>query len=129
MGPGGRVVAVASEEGGVVTNGMSQYSRAEFNANSGLVVDITPERDYPGHPLACIALQRKFEELAFKAGGSNYQAPGQKLGDFLADKPRSEEHTSELQSLMRTSYAVFCLKKKNQTTRHYRLNKLIYMLQ
>src|SRR3546814_135420 len=90
MGPGGRVVAVASEEGGVVTNGMSQYSRAEFNANSGLVVDIDPERDYPGDPLAGIAFQRKFEELAFRAGGSNYKAPGQKLGDFLANRPSRE---------------------------------------
>ncbi|MCJ2179053.1 NAD(P)/FAD-dependent oxidoreductase [Novosphingobium album (ex Hu et al. 2023)] len=89
MCPGGRVVAATSEEGRVVTNGMSQYSRAEFNANSGLVVDITPERDFPGHPLAGIALQRKFEELAYEAGGSNYKAPGQKLGDFLADKPSS----------------------------------------
>ena len=90
MCPGGRVVAAASEEGRVVTNGMSQYSRAEFNANSGLVVDINPEEDYPGDPLAGIAFQRKFEELAFKAGGSNYKAPGQKLGDFLADRPSSE---------------------------------------
>lgn len=90
MCPGGRVVAAASEEGRVVTNGMSQYSRAEFNANSGLVVDITPEQDYPGHPLAGVALQRHLEELAFKAGGSNYKAPGQKLGDFLAKRPSSE---------------------------------------
>ncbi|WP_067735649.1 NAD(P)/FAD-dependent oxidoreductase [Novosphingobium naphthalenivorans] len=90
MCPGGRVVAATSEEGRVVTNGMSQYSRAEFNANSGLVVDINPERDYPGHPLAGVALQRKFEELAFKAGGSNYKAPGQKLGDFLAEQPSTE---------------------------------------
>jgi uncharacterized FAD-dependent dehydrogenase len=70
MCPGGRVVAAASEPGRVVTNGMSQYSRAEFNANSGLVVDITPERDFPGHPLAGIALQRHWEERAFVAGGS-----------------------------------------------------------
>ncbi|HKT85531.1 MAG TPA: hypothetical protein VJQ77_05535 [Novosphingobium sp.] len=90
MCPGGRVVAATSEEGRVVTNGMSQYSRAEFNANSGLVVDISPERDYPGDPLAGIALQRRFEELAFSAGGSNYKAPGQKLGDFLADRPSRE---------------------------------------
>ncbi|NMN04342.1 MULTISPECIES: FAD-dependent protein [unclassified Novosphingobium] len=90
MCPGGRVVAAASEEGRVVTNGMSQYSRAEFNANSGLVVDITPERDFPGHPLAGIALQRHWEERAFVAGGSNYQAPGQKVGDFLARRPSSE---------------------------------------
>ena len=87
MCPGGRVVAAASEPGRVVTNGMSQYSRAEFNANSGLVVDIDPERDYPGGPLAGVAFQRKWEELAYVAGGSNYRAPGQKLGDFLAGRP------------------------------------------
>jgi uncharacterized FAD-dependent dehydrogenase len=90
MCPGGRVVASSSEEGGVVTNGMSQYSRAEFNANSGLVVDITPERDFPGHPLAGIELQRKFEKLAYVAGGSTYQAPGQKLGDFMAGRASTE---------------------------------------
>jgi len=90
MCPGGRVVAATSEVGRVVTNGMSQYSRAEFNANSGLVVDITPERDYPGHPLAGIAYQRKFEELAFSAGGSNYKAPGQKLGDMLAGRASTQ---------------------------------------
>lgn len=87
MCPGGRVVAAASESGRVVTNGMSQYSRAEFNANSGLVVDIEPARDYPGGPLAGMQFQRKWEELAFVAGGSDYRAPGQKLGDFLAGTP------------------------------------------
>jgi hypothetical protein len=86
MCPGGRVVAAASEPGRVVTNGMSQYSRAEFNANSGLVVGIDPERDFPGHPLAGIALQRAWEEAAFRAGGSDYSAPGQRLGDFLAGR-------------------------------------------
>jgi len=95
MCPGGRVVAAASEPGRVVTNGMSQYSRAEFNANSGLVVDITPERDFPGGPLAGVAYQRKWEELAFKAGGEDYRAPGQKLGDFLAGQPSSELGTIE----------------------------------
>ncbi|RJT26327.1 NAD(P)/FAD-dependent oxidoreductase [Chakrabartia godavariana] len=87
MCPGGRVVAATSEEGRVVTNGMSQYSRAEFNANSGLVVDISPERDYPGGPLAGIDLQRHWERQAFLAGGSTYQAPGQRLEDFLAGRP------------------------------------------
>jgi uncharacterized FAD-dependent dehydrogenase len=87
MCPGGTVVAAASEEGRVVTNGMSQYSRAERNANSGIVVDITPERDYPGGPLAGIAFQRHWESLAYVAGGSTYAAPGQKLGDFLARRP------------------------------------------
>jgi uncharacterized FAD-dependent dehydrogenase len=83
MCPGGRVVAATSEPGRVVTNGMSQYSRAEFNANSGLVVGIDPARDYPGGPLAGIAFQRHWEEQAFLAGGSSYRAPGQTVGDFL----------------------------------------------
>lgn len=87
MCPGGRVVAAASEPGRVVTNGMSQYSRAEFNANSGLVVDISPERDFPGGPLAGVALQRALEEKAFVAGGSDYRAPAQRLGDLLAGRP------------------------------------------
>ncbi|MBV9839917.1 MAG: hypothetical protein JOY99_00015 [Sphingomonadaceae bacterium] len=84
MCPGGRVVAATSEPGRVVTNGMSQYSRAEFNANSGLVVGIDPERDYPGGPLAGIALQRELEAAAFVAGGSDYSAPGQTVGNLLA---------------------------------------------
>jgi uncharacterized FAD-dependent dehydrogenase len=86
MCPGGRVVAATSESGRVVTNGMSQYSRAEFNANSGLVVGIDPERDYPGHPLAGIDLQRDLEARAFLAGGEDYSAPGQMVGDLLADR-------------------------------------------
>jgi uncharacterized protein len=86
MCPGGRVVAATSEEGRVVTNGMSQYSRAEFNANSGLVVGIDPERDYPGHPLAGIDLQRELEARAFTAGGSDYSAPAQTVGDLLAGR-------------------------------------------
>jgi uncharacterized FAD-dependent dehydrogenase len=90
MCPGGTVVAATSEEGRVATNGMSQYSRNERNANSGLVVAIDPERDYPGDPLAGIALQRHWEERAFVAGGSNYKAPAQKLGDFLAGQPSQE---------------------------------------
>lgn len=89
MCPGGRVVAATSEEGRVVTNGMSQYSRAEFNANSGLVVDIDPSRDYPGGPMAGIAYQRHWESLAYTAGGSSYRAPGQKVSDLLAGRPSS----------------------------------------
>jgi len=87
MCPGGTVVAATSEEGRVATNGMSQYSRNERNANSGLVVAIDPERDYPGDPLAGLALQRHWESLAYVAGGSNYKAPAQRLGDFLAGRP------------------------------------------
>ncbi len=83
MCPGGTVVAAASEPGRVVTNGMSQYSRNERNANAGIVVGITPEQDYPDHPLAGIAFQRHWEERAFVAGGEKYNAPGQRVGDFL----------------------------------------------
>jgi uncharacterized FAD-dependent dehydrogenase len=87
MCPGGTVVAATSEEGRVVTNGMSQYSRAERNANSGIVVGITPEVDYPGGPLAGIAFQRKWESAAFVAGGSDYSAPAQLVGDFIEGRP------------------------------------------
>lgn len=86
MCPGGTVVAATSEEGRVVTNGMSQYSRAERNANSGIVVGITPA-DYPDGPLAGIAFQRKWESAAFIAGGSSYAAPAQRVGDFIAGVP------------------------------------------
>lgn len=90
MCPGGTVVAAASEEGRVVTNGMSQYSRNERNANSAIVVGIDPERDYPNHPLAGIELQRQLETLAFELGGRDYSAPAQTIGDFLKGKPDSE---------------------------------------
>ena len=86
MCPGGTVVAAASEPGRVVTNGMSQHSRDERNANSGIVVGITPE-DYPGGPLAGVELQRRWEERAFALGGASYDAPGQLVGDFLAGRP------------------------------------------
>ena len=79
-------MAAASELGRVVTNGMSQYSRDERNANSGIVVGISPE-DYPGSPLAGVALQRHWEERAYELGGRSYQAPGQLVGDFLAGRP------------------------------------------
>jgi uncharacterized FAD-dependent dehydrogenase len=118
MCPGGTVVAATSEPGRVVTNGMSQYSRNERNANAGMVVAIDPP-DYPldsaawraafgdqdgtalalqaqalaaqhppaAHPLAGIVLQRQLETRAFEVGGSNYEAPGQLVGDFLAERP------------------------------------------
>ena len=95
MCPGGTVVAATSEPGRVVTNGMSQYSRAERNANAGLVVGITPADYTPADyaqtdrtdPLAGIAFQRRLESLAFTAGGGTYAAPGQRVGDFLAGRP------------------------------------------
>lgn len=90
MCPGGTVVAAASEPGRVVTNGMSQYSRNERNANSAIVVSIAPETDYPGHPLAGVAFQRDLEEKAFKLGGENYNAPGQLMGDFVAGKASTD---------------------------------------
>jgi uncharacterized protein len=86
MCPGGTVVAAASEPGRVVTNGMSQYSRNERNANAGIVVGITPA-DFPGGPLAGIEFQRRWEERAFELGGGNYCAPGQLVGDFIAGRP------------------------------------------
>jgi len=89
MCPGGTVVAATSEEGRVATNGMSQYSRKERNANAGIVVGITPE-DYPEHVLAGIDLQRKWESRAFDAGGRSYKAPGQRVGDFLERRPSTE---------------------------------------
>ncbi|MBD2113986.1 MULTISPECIES: NAD(P)/FAD-dependent oxidoreductase [Cyanophyceae] len=87
MCPGGKVVAAASEPGRLVTNGMSEYARDESNANSAIVVGITPEVDYPEGPLAGIALQRRLEEFAFELGGGTYEAPGQLVGDFLASRP------------------------------------------
>ncbi|CAK1713427.1 hypothetical protein FB440_12233 [Vibrio crassostreae] len=89
MCPGGTVVAATSEEGRVVTNGMSQYSRAERNANSAIVVGIDPERDYPGDALAGIRLQRELESGAYVLGGENYDAPAQKIGDFLKGRDPS----------------------------------------
>jgi uncharacterized FAD-dependent dehydrogenase len=92
MCPGGTVVAATSEPGRVVTNGMSQYSRNERNANSALVVGVTPA-DYPGSetdPLAGIEFQRHWESLAFAAGGGDYKAPAQRVGDFLAGRPSAE---------------------------------------
>lgn len=90
MCPGGTVVAATSEPNRVVTNGMSQYSRNERNANAGIVVGITPEEDFPGGPLAGVELQEKLESLAYELGGSDYCAPGQLVGDFIRKKPSSE---------------------------------------
>ncbi len=90
MCPGGTVVAATSEVGRVVTNGMSQYSRNERNANAGIVVGITPA-DFPGDdPLAGIELQRKLESRAFELGGGNYDAPAQRVGDFIEGKPSTQ---------------------------------------
>jgi uncharacterized FAD-dependent dehydrogenase len=95
MCPGGTVVAATSEIGRVVTNGMSQYSRNERNANAGIVVGIDPS-DYPvtdglqQHPLAGIVLQRQLESQAYVLGGSNYDAPGQLVGDFIAARASTQ---------------------------------------
>lgn len=90
MCPGGTVVAATSEEGRVVTNGMSQYSRNERNANAAIVVGIEPDKDYPDHVLAGIDLQRELEALAYQLGGENYDAPAQLVGDYLRNTPSSE---------------------------------------
>jgi uncharacterized FAD-dependent dehydrogenase len=92
MCPGGTVVAATSEEGRVVTNGMSQYSRNERNANAGIVVNVDP-KDYGGsaeNPLAGIDFQRALESKAFELGGRNYEAPGQLVGDFIAGQTSTE---------------------------------------
>ncbi len=89
MCPGGTVVAATSETGQVVTNGMSQYSRNERNANAGLVVGISPS-DYPGGPLAGLTFQRTLERHAFELGGGDYWAPGQLVGDFLRGRPSKD---------------------------------------
>ena len=90
MCPGGTVVAATSEPGRVVTNGMSQYLRDERNANAGMVVGVNIE-DFPSDdPLAGIELQRRAEERAYVAGGENYDAPAQLVGDFLAGRPSTE---------------------------------------
>lgn len=94
MCPGGQVVAATSEPGRVVTNGMSQYSRAERNANAGIVVGITPQ-DYPGGPLAGIEFQRRWESRAYELGGGNYEAPGQLVGDFIKGQASTQLGTVE----------------------------------
>ena len=90
MCPGGQVVAATSEDGLVVTNGMSHYSRNERNANAGIVVGIAPQDFGSDHPLAGIALQRQLEKFAFELGGNNYNAPAQLVGDFLAARPSTK---------------------------------------
>lgn len=90
MCPGGTVVAATSEKERVVTNGMSQYSRNERNANAGIVVNINPEEDFPGHPLAGIELQESLESHAYVMGGRDYCAPGQLVGDFINATPSTE---------------------------------------
>lgn len=87
MCPGGTVVAAASEEGHVVVNGMSEYARDGRNSNSALLIGIEPEHFGSEHPLAGIELQRKIEKTAFELGGSDYSAPAQTIGDFLAERP------------------------------------------
>jgi uncharacterized FAD-dependent dehydrogenase len=90
MCPGGTVVAATSEPQRVVTNGMSQYSRNERNANAGIVVGINPEQDFPGSPLAGIELQEQLESRAFELGGGDYCAPGQLVGDFIRGTPSQQ---------------------------------------
>jgi len=87
MCPGGTVVAATSEPNRVVTNGMSQYSRNERNANAGIVVGISPEQDFPGGPLAGVEFQERLESRAFELGGRDYCAPGQLVGDFIKGVP------------------------------------------
>lgn len=87
MCPGGVVIAASSEEDGVVVNGMSEFARSAVNSNSALLVGVGPGDYGSDHPLAGIAFQRELERRAFKAGGGNYKAPVQLVGDFLRNRP------------------------------------------
>lgn len=87
MCPGGEVIAAASEQGGVVTNGMSFMARNKPNANAALLVNVAPDDFGGAHPLAGFAFQKKWEAAAYEAGGRCFAAPAQKLGDFLAQRP------------------------------------------
>ena len=109
MCPGGLVVGSTSELGRVVTNGMSQHSRNERNANSGLVVtvgvaDLVAYGNGPADPLAGVAFQRHWEHQAFAAGGGTYRAPGQWVGDFLAGRPSKDPNTAQLGASVEPSY-------------------------
>ncbi|MFM7314871.1 MAG: NAD(P)/FAD-dependent oxidoreductase [Cyanobium sp.] len=109
MCPGGLVVAATSEPGCVVTNGMSQHSRNERNANSGLVVSIAHEDmeawgRWPGDPLAGIAFQKHWERRAFEAGGADYRAPGQWVRDFLEHRPSSASGDERPEQGLQASY-------------------------
>lgn len=90
MCPGGTVVCAASEQGGVVVNGMSEWARDGENANSAILVGIEPAYFSSDHPLAGMHDQRKIEQAAFRLGGGDYTAPAQLVGDFLADRPSHE---------------------------------------
>ena len=102
--PGGQVVAAASEEQRVVTNGMSEYARDRENINGALLVNVTPA-DFPdGHPLAGIRLQRQLEDAAFALGGGDYRAPCQRVGDFLAGRPSTGAGTVQPSYLPGVTY-------------------------
>jgi uncharacterized FAD-dependent dehydrogenase len=88
--PGGQVIAASSEDGGVVTNGMSEYARNGKNINGGLLVSITPE-DFSGSVLSGLEFQRRLEQAAFSHGGGNYSAPAQLVGDFLNKRPSTKK--------------------------------------
>ena len=88
--PGGQVVAAASEEGRLVTNGMSLYARDGRNINGGFLVGVTPQDFGSSHPLAGVAFQRRWEERAYALGGGGYLAPAQTVGDFLAGRPSAQ---------------------------------------
>lgn len=90
MCPGGYVIASSSEEGRLVTNGMSEFKRDGINANSALLVNVGPKDYLNEHPLAGMYLQRTFEELAYDLGGKTYKAPVQKVGDFLGNRVTTE---------------------------------------
>ncbi|MBQ4137346.1 MAG: hypothetical protein IJD67_04475, partial [Clostridia bacterium] len=111
MCPGGEVVAAASEEGGVVTNGMSRFSRDGVNANAALAVSIEPQ-DYGNTPMLAIEFQRRLERAAFVAGGGGYIAPVETVGDFLDKKTSGLVAPSDvIPTYMNSNYTVTSLDK------------------
>ena len=109
MCPGGQVVAAASEEGGVVVNGMSNYKRGSGSSNSALVVTVTPDDFGTAHPLGGVEFQRKFERAAFREGGSDYSAPAQDLGSFLSGRPGGDVNAASYRPGVRPSDLTKCL--------------------
>ncbi len=98
MCPGGYVVASSSEEGTVVTNGMSEYGRNGKNANSAVLVNVSPEDFESDDPLAGVRFQRKYEKLAFELGGRDYSAPAEKVKDFMAGKTEFDENQEKVRA-------------------------------
>lgn len=120
MCPGGYVMPASSEEGGVVTNGMSEYARNGENANSALVCAVTPADFGGSDPLAGVRFQRELEIKAYFAGGGNYSAPVQKLGDFMNDKDSYKFGEIKPTYPLKTQFYDFCKFYKKEMTNSFK---------